>query len=106
MRRWLAGGGGQEDGEHTRATCWCAGTLVVEVEDLVWQRQLNTLRHFLLRNLREALGDQTVTEIDFRPMPRRMAPRNGRRRRDLPVEGIHDPVMGMLYRQSKKRETA
>jgi hypothetical protein len=77
---------------------------VVEVEDLVWQRQLNTLRHFLLRNLRETLGEQTVTDIDFRPMPRRMAPhRAAARKQD---DGIQDPVMGMLYRQSKKKETA
>jgi hypothetical protein len=77
---------------------------VVEVEDLVWQRQLNTLRHYLLRNLHEVLGDQTVTGIDFRPMPRRMAPRKAAAAR--PADGIQDPVLGLLYQQSKKREMA
>ena len=81
------------------------GALVVEVEDPVWQRQLNTLRHFLLRNLREALGEQTVTDIDLRPMPRRMAPQKAATARK-PEDGILDPVMGMLYRQSKKKATA
>ena len=95
---------GKKIAEHTRAVGLVRGSLVVEVEDQVWQRQLNTLRHFLLRNLREMLGDLTVTEIDFRPMPRRMAPRKAVTAR--PVDGIEDPVMGMLYRESKKRETA
>ena len=58
----------------TRATSLVRGTLVVEVEDIVWQRQLNTLRHHLLRNLHKELGEALVTEIDFRPMPRKLAP--------------------------------
>jgi predicted nucleic acid-binding Zn ribbon protein len=95
---------GKKIAEHTRATTLVRGSLIVEVEDHVWQRQLNSLRHFLLRNLREILGDQTVTEIDFRPMPRRIAPQKAATAR--PVDGIGDPVMGMLYRESKKREMA
>ena len=95
---------GKKIAEHTRATVLVRGALVVEVEDLVWQRQLNTLRHFLLRNLREVLGEQTVSDIDFRPMPRRMAPQRAAVRKQ--DDGILDPVMGILYRQSKKKETA
>ena len=89
----------------TRATHLVRGTLVVEVEDMVWQRQLNTLRHHLLRNLQQALGEALVTEIDFRPMPRKLAPQRAETARPA-VEGIQDPVMGLLYRQSQKKETA
>ena len=78
---------------------------MVEVEDIVWQRQLNTLRHFLLRNLHKELGEALVTEIDFRPMPRKLAPQRAETARPA-VEGIQDPVMGLLYRQSQKKETA
>jgi predicted nucleic acid-binding Zn ribbon protein len=95
---------GKKIAEHTRASGLVRGSLVIEVEDVVWQRQLNTLRHFLLRNLREILGDQTVTDIDFRPMPRRMAPRRATAARS--AEGIQDPVLGLLYQESKKRELA
>jgi hypothetical protein len=91
----------------TRANSLVRGTLVVEVEDIVWQRQLNTLRHFLLRNLHKELGEALVTEIDFRPMPRRLAPQRAETARPArSVDGIHDPVLGMLYQQSKKKETA
>ena len=89
----------------TRATSLVRGTLVVEVEDIVWQRQLNTLRHHLLRNLHKEMGEALVTEIDFRPMPRKLAPRRAETARPG-IEGIHDPVMGLLYRQSQKKETA
>ena len=98
---------GKKIAEHTRVTSLVRNTLVVEVEDAVWQRQLNTLRHFLIRNLRTALGEALVTEIDFRPMPN--IPRRGPQqatanRTDAPATtGIQDPVLGALYRQSQKR---
>jgi len=95
---------GKKIAAKTRPTNLVRGTLVVEVEDIVWQRQLNTLRHFLLRNLHRELGEALVTEIDFRPMPRRIAPQRAATAR--PIEGIQDPVLGMLYRQSQKKATA
>jgi len=96
---------GKYTAAKTRPTNLVRGTLVVEVEDIVWQRQLNTLRHFLLRNLHRELGEALVTDIDFRPMPRRLAPQRAETARPT-VEGIQDPVMGLLYQQSKKKETA
>jgi predicted nucleic acid-binding Zn ribbon protein len=96
---------GKKIAAHTLASALVRGTLVVEVEDIVWQKQLNTLRHFLLRNLKEALGDNLVTEIDFRPMPRKRTPQRAESARGN-AEGIKDPVMAMLYRQSKKLGTA
>ena len=95
---------GKKIAERTRPASLVRGMLVVEVEDIVWQRQLNTLRHFLLRNLHKELGEALVTEIDFRPMPRRLAPQRAATAR--PIEGIQDPVLGMLYRQSQKKELA
>ncbi len=100
---------GKKIASHTLPTALVRGTLVVEVEDMIWQRQLNTLRHFLLKNLRQALGEELVTEIDFRPMrnasPERRKPQRAESvRRDS--SGIEDPVMAMLYRQSQKRGTA
>jgi len=48
---------GQEDRRTYARYRRRSGSLIVEVEDVVWQRQLNTLRHFLLRNLADALGE-------------------------------------------------
>lgn len=91
----------------TKVASLVRGTLVVEVEDAVWQRQLNTLRHFLLRNLSEALGEALVTEIDFRPMPPKRQPQRAETARRQPevsdASGIQDPVLAMLYRSSQRR---
>jgi len=96
---------GKKIAAHTLASALVRGTLVVEVEDFVWQKQLNTLRHFLLDNLKKALGEELVTAIDFRPMPARRKPQRAESAR-RESHGIEDPVMAMLYRESKKRGTA
>jgi len=85
---------GKKIAEHTLASAFVRGTLVVEVTDIVWQKQLNALRHFLLKNLKEALGEALVTEIDFRPMPARRKPQRAETSRRMPAgsEGIHRPV--------------
>jgi hypothetical protein len=100
---WSAAAG-KKIAAHARATTLVRDTLIVEVEDIVWQRQLSTLRHFLLRNLHGILGEPLVREIDFRPMPpARRAPQTASSARPLTTDeglGIEDPIMSLLYRQS------
>jgi hypothetical protein len=72
----------------------------VEVGDPIWQKQLNTLRHFLLKNLARELGDTLVKEIDFRPMPKRREPQRAEVAR--PADAIQDPVLAMLYERKRK----
>jgi len=94
---------GKKIARHARATGLVRGTLLVEVGDAVWQRQLSTLRHFLLRNLRRELGEELVIEIDFRPTPARRPPQAAESARPGTVhpDGIQDPVLAMLYRRSQ-----
>jgi predicted nucleic acid-binding Zn ribbon protein len=92
---------GKKIAEHTRAVALVRGSLVVQVEDQIWQRQLKTLSGFLLRNLEKALGEALVTDIDFRPMPRRREPQRAERARGR--EDVQDPVLDLIYRQSRKK---
>jgi predicted nucleic acid-binding Zn ribbon protein len=92
---------GKKIAEHTRATALVRGSLIVEVEDQIWQRQLKTLSGFLVRNLEKELGEALVTDIDFRPMPKRREPQRAVRARGS--EDVSDPVLDLLYRQSRKR---
>jgi predicted nucleic acid-binding Zn ribbon protein len=92
---------GKKIAEHTRATALVRGKLVVQVEDQIWQRQLSTLSRALVRNLETALGETLVTDIDFRPMPRRREPQ--RAERAIGRESVLDPVLDVLYRQSRKK---
>jgi len=96
---------------HTQARGLVRGTLIVEVEDSVWQRQLNTLRHFLLRNLAKELDEGLVTDLDFRPVRHSQAPpRRGPQRaafaRNDGTAGdrarIGDPVLELLYEKSRR----
>jgi hypothetical protein len=96
---------GKQIAEHTRAASVVRNSLIVEVEDLVWQRQLNTLRHFLIRNLVDVLGDASITDIDFRPMPPRRKPPQPATTRPSQSQ-IEDPILDLIYRQSKNRNTA
>jgi predicted nucleic acid-binding Zn ribbon protein len=97
---------GPKIARHTLAAALVRGKLIVEVEDYTWQRQLATLQHFLLRNLREVLGEAIVESLDFRPMPRnpeRRMPQfadTSRPAGDI-GERIEDPVLAWNYRQSK-----
>jgi predicted nucleic acid-binding Zn ribbon protein len=93
---------GQKVARHTRATSLVRSTLVVEVGDAVWQRQLSTLRYALLRNLAKELGEALVTEIDFRPMPARRQPQRAESARPANPDNIEDPVLAMLYDRSRR----
>jgi len=94
---------GKKIAAHTRAIALVRTSLVVEVEDVVWQRQLNTLRHFLVRNLADALGEALVIDIDFRPTPPKRQPQRAAVARPGRIE---DPVLDLLYRESQHRNTA
>src|SRR5277367_6130154 len=99
---------GKKIARHTKATALVRGTLVVEVGDAIWQRQLATLRGFLLRNRKRELGEDLVNEIDFRPTPARRPPQPASAARPRPghmdgahTDGIQDPVLALLYRRSQ-----
>lgn len=91
---------GKKIAQHTRATALVRDSLVVEVSDHVWQRQLARLEPFLIRNLAEALGEALVKKIDFRPMPARRGPQRAESAR--PASGIEDPVLDLLYREKAR----
>jgi len=88
--------------KYTLAASLVRGTLIIEVGDMIWQRQLFALRHHLLRNITDILGEPLVTNLDFRPMLKRRGPQTAEAVRS--TDGIADPVMSLLYQQSKKRQ--
>jgi predicted nucleic acid-binding Zn ribbon protein len=94
---------GKKIARYTRATTLVRDSLIVEVEDYVWQQQLARLEHFLVRNLARELGEGAVKKIDFRPMPRRRAPQRAETARPN-TEGIQDPILDLLYRESLRRQ--
>jgi predicted nucleic acid-binding Zn ribbon protein len=100
---------------HTSHMRMVRSTLVVEVEDATWQKQLFTLSRQILERLRKATGSQAITDIEFRVAIARREPR----RADGPrsplfastdagdeSEQIQDAVLKKVYRLSRKKATA
>ncbi len=104
---------GKKIAAHSRAVNIVRGRLVVEVTDEIWQRQLRTVRGFILNKIEKDLGAPIVTDIEFRVVPMRRGP--GREERVVrgplfqgpdEADAIADPYMAMLYKAKRKRSTA
>ena len=84
--------------------------LVIQVEDMVWQKQLWTLRHQILKKLEEALGQKLVTEVEFRVhVAARRQPAQATEVRVAAADeadGIRDPLFRTIYKAARRKATA
>jgi hypothetical protein len=93
-------------------------TLVVEVEDAIWQRQLRLLEHQIVGRIRMLLPDLEIHDMEFRVgVPRREAQRAGTpsgvavERLSTPnsddeADRISDPVLKKIYQMSRRKASA
>jgi predicted nucleic acid-binding Zn ribbon protein len=87
------------------------GSLVVEAEDAIWQKQLFHLRFDILAKLTEVLGSGIVSDLEFRiarVTPRRppqLAQSHSETVSPDDADRIEDPVMRILYKQARTRAT-
>jgi predicted nucleic acid-binding Zn ribbon protein len=100
---------GKKIASRTRAAGMVRSTLIVEVEDFLWQKNLFGLRRQILHNIEKVLGPGLVEEIEFRSraLPKRMAQREEvsafpPRDEDTSNEPS-DPVFRRIYRQSRRK---
>jgi predicted nucleic acid-binding Zn ribbon protein len=69
---------------HTARIKLVRSTLVVEVEDAIWQRQLHQLSAQILDRLRKLTGSDSIQELEFRiAIPRRQPQRVENQRTEL-----------------------
>jgi hypothetical protein len=100
---------------HTCSLKLVRKTLVVEVEDAIWQRQLHMLSAQILHRLGKISGNTDVEQIEFRiATPRRQpqraeSPRTAAQPSEPAVcdeaDAIQDPVLKRVYRLSRKKAT-
>jgi predicted nucleic acid-binding Zn ribbon protein len=100
---------GKKIAVHTRAVRMVRTRLVVEVEDVVWQRQLFALTRQILVNLEKNLGPGMVDDLEFKIVPRRRGPQ--RAAESVPVSqdeaaNIADPVMRSIYKAARMKAGA
>jgi hypothetical protein len=97
---------------RTRALKLVRNTLVVEVEDEVWRKNLWSLRFQILRNLEKAVGPEIVNDLELRVMPLRREPQragqsDGGEQLTLDdADNIADPGLRRIYKAARRRETA
>jgi hypothetical protein len=101
---------------HTSRLTLVRGTLVVEVEDAIWQRQLFTLRGQILSRLQRVTGSTTLVEdLEFRIALKRRQPQRAETRQSVATptalpydeaDSIQDAVLKKVYRLSRKKATA
>jgi predicted nucleic acid-binding Zn ribbon protein len=100
---------------HTLRVRLVRQTLVVEMEDAVWQRQLRSLSEQILASIRRLTGTETVAELEFRIGVPRMQPRRAESAAAAPAaagkaddeaEQIRDPVLKKVYQLSRKKASA
>lgn len=96
---------------HTGKLTVVRDTLVVEVEDAIWQKQLYKLSGQIVNRLQKCMSSTLIQQIEFRiGVPKRQM----QREENLPVrdgaedeaESIRDPVLKKVYQLSRKRAMA
>ena len=102
---------GKKVAEHTRASKLVRSTLVVEVEDWLWQRNLMGLSRQILKNIEKAVGPGIVDDLEFRVMPPRRGPQVATTSTPAfeltdEASGIMDPGLRRIYRSQRQREIA
>lgn len=107
---------GKRIAARTRALKLVRNTLVIEVDDDIWRKNLWGLRFQILRNLEKAVGPEIVHEIELRVMPARREPQrdNGERLVLEPLgtgqaddaDAIADRGLRRIYKAARRREIA
>jgi len=101
---------GKRIAAHAAAKSLVRGSLIVEVEDGIWQKQLFYLRFQILAKLQEVLGAGVITDVEFRVATARRPPQPALSLSDSkPIDeadAISDPGMRIVYKQARKKASA
>jgi predicted nucleic acid-binding Zn ribbon protein len=101
---------GKRIAAHAAAKSLVRGSLIVEVEDGIWQKQLFYLRFQILAKLQEVVGAGVITDVEFRVATPRRPPQPALSLSDSkPIDeadAIADPGMRIVYKQARKKASA
>ena len=102
---------GKKVAARTRPARMVRTRLIVEVEDLVWKKQLFALSRQILTNLERHLGQGIVEDLEFRVMPPRREPQRAAVAQPAlaapdEADQIADPVMRNMYKLARRKALA
>jgi len=91
---------------RARAAALAGSTLIVEADDEIWQRQLSTLSGQILARLKQVLGQELVTRLEFRLATPRRPLRRATTASGDEAETIPDAGLRIAYRASRRKAQA
>ncbi len=102
---------GKKVAQRTRALKLVRTTLVVEVEDEMWKKNLWGLRYQILHNMAKAVGPEIIKDLELRIMPPRFGPQRAESAARAETtadeaDAIADPGLRRIYKAARRRETA
>jgi len=102
---------GKRIASYAQAKTLVRGSLIVEAEDAIWQRQLFHLRMPILAKLADVLGGGIIQDIEFRLVTPRRPPQPAQRLNEPTLSNdeadqIQDSSMRLLYKQARKKASA
>jgi len=101
---------GKRIAAHAAAKSLVRGSLIVEVEDGIWQKQLFYLRFQILAKLQEVVGAGVITDVEFRIATPRRPPQAALRLNETKpldeADAISDPGMRIVYKRARKKASA
>lgn len=102
---------GKKIAAYTRPVSLVRDRLVVDVDDDIWRQQLYPMRGQIVDRLVKVLGRPIVGSLEFKVGSKRRAPG----REIYPVRRLEesddsakiaDPILSLLYKASRRKETA
>ena len=101
---------GKRIASHASAKSLVRDSLIIEVEDAIWRKNLFQLRFQILAKLSEVLGSGVVKDVEFRVPTTRRPPQPALRLSEKSAideaDGIADPGMRIVYKQARKKASA
>jgi len=101
---------GERLASKTMVKALVRGSLVVEAEDAIWQKNFYHLRPQILGKFQELLGAGVVNDLEFRVAIARRPPQPARRLNDPRItdesDGIPDRSLRIVYKQARKKASA
>ena len=103
---------GKRIASHAAAKTLVRGSLIVEVDDAVWQKQLFHLRFDILAKLSGVLGSGIIQDLEFRMATPRRPPQAAHHLQETTpkpadeADRIEDPGMRIVYKQARKKASA
>jgi predicted nucleic acid-binding Zn ribbon protein len=108
---WVAAVG-KRIASHAAAKTVVRGSLIVEVDDAVWQKQLFHLRFQILGKLSEVVGAGVIQDLEFRMATPRRPPQPAQRLQEKKASStddadrIEDVGMRIVYKQARNKASA